>query len=86
MVMYAPASVAELALPSKLASGHVGRARDNKQETTSISRSYGIVYGNNCVCKHGFFFGDDVVQCVHCYGSLTGKASAGFGCPLVPLG
>ena len=29
-VMYAPASVVELALPLKLAAGHVGRARRNK--------------------------------------------------------
>ena len=34
MVMYAAATVAEPALPSALAAGHVGRARDDKHNKT----------------------------------------------------
>ena len=80
-VICAAATLAKLVLPSTLAAGPVGRTRDDKHR-----RRYVIVYGNKCVCKHGFVMIDDVMQCIHRYGPLTRKASARLGYHLVPSG
>ena len=74
-VMYAAATLVELALPSTLTAGSVGRARDDKR-----NKIWQQIY------KHGIVLIDDVMQRIHRFGPLTRKASAGLGCLFIPSG